>query len=290
MKVITNPADLAPFRGCTFVPTMGALHEGHATLIRRENHGYVMGVHTDPRTGKAIDRPLHDTVVVSIFVNPTQFNDPADLARYPRTLEADLAVCEAAGADAVFVPEVETIYPRGLRLPVPPLPAAATEPKLEDALRPGHFAGVCQVVARLFDLVKPYNAVFGEKDYQQLAVINAMTDALRLPVFILPIETVREPDGLAMSSRNRFIPPDKRSQAAAISRALCEASAPANTTPAKAEAAMRHILLEAGFAESDIQYAVVRDAVTLTPTTIGPCRSLIAVKLGPVRLIDNAPW
>lgn len=279
MRTITNPADLAHFKGSTFVPTMGALHEGHASLIRLADWS------VKP------DHSIRPPTVVSIFVNPTQFNDPADLARYPRTIEADLAICKAAGADAVFIPDVDTVYPRGVALPTPPLPAAATEPRLEDALRPGHFQGVCQVVARLFNLVKPAAAIFGEKDYQQLATIRAMTRALELPINIIPAPTIREPDGLAMSSRNRFIPEANRRQATAISRALCEASAPANDTPQKAEAAMRRTLLEAGFAESDIQYAVVRDATTLTtPRPNHECRSLIAVSLAPVRLIDNAPW
>jgi pantoate--beta-alanine ligase len=258
---------------------MGALHEGHASLVR---HAAALR-DASPTKGPG--------VLVSIFVNPTQFNDPADLARYPRTLDADLELCRQAGANAVFVPAVETVYPPGGPPPVPPLPAAATEPKLEDALRPGHFAGVCQVVARLFDLVKPSAAIFGEKDFQQLAVIRAMTASLMLPTEIIPAPTIREPDGLAMSSRNRFIPPDKRAQAAAISRALCNASDGANRTPQQAEAAMHRTLLDAGFIQQDIQYAVVRDAATLTTPIQGrPCRALIAAALAPVRLIDNAPW
>ncbi|MBY0307407.1 MAG: pantoate--beta-alanine ligase [Phycisphaerales bacterium] len=281
MNLITDADALRPFAGCVFVPTMGALHEGHASLIRH---------------AAALRNALHGAskgppVVVSIFVNPTQFDDPADLARYPRTLDADLALCRAGGADYAFVPSVETVYPPGVTIPTPPLPAAATEPRLEDALRPGHFAGVCQVVARLFAIVHPRTAVFGEKDFQQLAVIRGMVAASSRRPAIIPAPTVRERDGLAMSSRNRFIPPQKRAQAAAISRALCEASAPAHHTPQRAEAAMRRVLLEAGFAARDIQYAVVRDAATLTAPRPGmPARALIAVNLPPVRLIDNAPW
>lgn len=277
MQVITDPADLSPYYGGHFVPTMGALHAGHAALIRHADRG---GPHSSG-----------PPVVVSIFVNPTQFNDAADLARYPRTLEADLAICYQAGADAVFTPDAETVYPPDLTIETPPLPQAATDPKLEDALRPGHFAGVCQVVARLFDLVKPSAAIFGEKDFQQLAVIRAMTASAMLPIEIIPAPTVRESDGLAMSSRNRFIPEGKRRQAAAISKALCEASDKEHTTPQNAEAAMHRILREAGFAEGDIQYAVVRDAATLTAPVAGrPARALIAVSLPPVRLIDNTPW
>ncbi|HYD00815.1 MAG TPA: pantoate--beta-alanine ligase [Phycisphaerales bacterium] len=279
MQVISDPADLAPYGGNLFVPTMGALHDGHAALIRSAAR---------LRDAAPAGGP---PVVVSIFVNPTQFNDAADLARYPRTIDADLATCHRAGADAVFVPDPETVYPPGATIPVPPLPEVATEPRLEDALRPGHFAGVCQVVARLFELVTPSAAVFGEKDYQQLAVVRAMTTALSLPIEIIPAPTVREKDGLAMSSRNRFIPPEHRPRAAAISRALCEASAPGNSTAHKAEAAMRKVLLAAGFAEAEIQYAVVRDAQTLGAVKPGAAgRALIAAALAPVRLIDNAPW
>ncbi|HZW06291.1 MAG TPA: pantoate--beta-alanine ligase [Phycisphaerales bacterium] len=279
MQVISDAADLAPLYGNLFVPTMGALHDGHATLVRSAAR-----VRDAAPTGGP-------PVVVSIFVNPTQFNDATDLARYPRTLDADLAVCHRAGADAVFIPEPETVYPPDHAVAVPPLPAAATQPRLEDALRPGHFEGVCQVVARLFDLVKPSAAFFGEKDYQQLAVVRAMTAALLLPVEIVPVPTVREHDGLAMSSRNRFIPADKRARAAAISRALCEASSAACSSPSSAESAMRRVLLDAGFSDADIQYAVVRDAETLSAPAQGrPARALIAASLPPVRLIDNAPW
>ncbi|MDP1661619.1 MAG: pantoate--beta-alanine ligase [Phycisphaerales bacterium] len=281
MQVITDPADLLSRSGGIFVPTMGALHDGHAALVR-----LAAGIRDS-------DAAARRSVLVSIFVNPTQFNDAGDLARYPRTLDADLAICQSAGADAVFIPDASTVYPDGQSIAVPRLPRAATEPKLEDALRPGHFAGVCQVVARLFDLVKPSAAVFGEKDFQQLAVVRAMVADLRLPIEVLAAPTVREADGLAMSSRNRFIAPRDRARAAAISLALCEASAAANSTPDAAERAMRRTLLDAGFADKDVQYAVIRDAATLTTPTPAPrneCRALIAVSLPPVRLIDNAPW
>lgn len=281
MQVITDPADLLSRSGGIFVPTMGALHDGHAALVR-----LAAGIRDS-------DAAARRSVLVSIFVNPTQFNDAGDLARYPRTLDADLAICQSAGADAVFIPDASRVYPDGQSIAVPRLPHAATEPKLEDALRPGHFAGVCQVVARLFDLVKPSAAVFGEKDFQQLAVVRAMVADLRLPIEVLAAPTVREADGLAMSSRNRFIAPRDRARAAAISLALCEASAAANSTPDAAERAMRRTLLDAGFADKDVQYAVIRDAATLTTPTPAPrneCRALIAVSLPPVRLIDNAPW
>ncbi len=260
----------------TFVPTMGALHEGHAALVRRG---------CGPGSG------ANARVIVSIFVNPTQFNDPKDLERYPRTLNADAALCEAAGAHAIYAPSVEDVYPPASPPPVPPLPSVATQPGLEDARRPGHFAGVCQVVSRLFDLVDPDVAIFGEKDWQQLAVIRAMVAQQQRRVLIDAAPTIREADGLAMSSRNRFIPAERRSDAAAIFRALRAAGAQA--TPASAEAAMARELRTAGL---EIEYAVVRDAASLLPITTArgsasaAARVLIAARLGPVRLIDNAPW
>lgn len=257
-------------RGGVFVPTMGALHEGHAALVREA-----------ARLAGQSRR-----VIVSVFVNPTQFNDPADLRRYPRTLESDVALCAAAGASAVYAPRAEDIYPPGQTIDTPTLPEAATTPGLEDAHRPGHFAGVAQVVKRLFDLVQPGAAVFGEKDWQQLAVVRAMTSALGLPIEIVGHATVRESDGLAMSSRNRFLTPQERPRAAAVHRALRAAAGQAH--PADAEQAMRRELAAGGL---EVQYAVVRDAATLGPVSVGRAgRSLIAAKLGSVRLIDNQPW
>src|SRR4051812_13545750 len=194
------------------VPTMGALHGGHAALIRA-------AAQRSARAGDAAG------AVVSIFVNPTQFNDRSDFERYPRTEEPDLALCEASGASAVFIPELETVYPPGHPPPIPPLPPVATEPGLEDAFRLGHFAGVCQVVLRLFDLLGPREAVFGEKDWQQLQVIRALTAAERPGIAIIAAPTVRERDGLALSSRNRFLRPEDRSRALAIPAALAAASA-----------------------------------------------------------------
>lgn len=276
--------------GSVLVPTMGALHDGHATLVRagaRERDASHPG----------------RLVVVSVFVNPTQFNDRSDLARYPRTLEADVALCREAGADVVLAPNEATIYPPGGTVRVPPLPAVATRPGLEDAFRPGHFAGVCQVVARLFDLVRPGAAMFGEKDWQQLQVVRAMvaSDAgagaggLGAPGVrprIVGVPTVREPDGLAMSSRNVFLKPEERTAATAISRALRDAGRIADH--ADAERYMRSALDAAGLRT---EYAVVRLADTLMPVSglagkasTMPMRALIAARLGAVRLIDNAPW
>lgn len=252
---------------------MGALHAGHAALIRRATE-------------------LAHPVVVSVFVNPTQFGPNEDFARYPRTLEQDLALAAGAGADVVFAPEVNTVYPMDSPTPAPPLPPAATRPGLEDAQRPGHFAGVCQVVARLFDLVPCQAAIFGEKDWQQLQVIRQMvegmaaTSAARWPgLRIVSHPTVREADGLALSSRNRYLRPEQREQALGLSRALDAAQSA--RLPQDAERVMREVLVRHGL---QIDYAVVRDAESLDPITCfdRPARALIAARLDTVRLIDNA--
>lgn len=264
-----------PGQGCVLVPTMGALHAGHADLVRRG-------------AALAADRGLSAGCVVSIFVNPTQFNDPADYARYPKTLEADLEACREAGAAAVYCPEVADIYPNGTaeESPSASLPEVARLPGLEDRFRPGHFAGVCRVVHRLFELVRPTAAIFGEKDWQQLQVIRAMTQERGLAIEIVPHETVRESDGLAMSSRNRFLTPDDRMRGLAISRAL--RAARSATTPRDAEQVMRLELAAAGIHEPD--YAVVRHAHTLMESRQGPWRALITARVGSVRLLDNMPW
>jgi len=183
-----------------FVPTMGALHPGHLALV-----------------GQAVAE--NDVAIVSIFVNPTQFNNPNDLLHYPRTLEADCRLLDDAGATIVFAPAVEEIYPE------PDTRAfdfGTLATVMEGKFRPGHFNGVAQVVSRLFDIVKPDRAYFGEKDFQQLAIIRAMVKQLHLPVEIISHPIVREPDGLAMSSRNVRLSPDLRKNAAAISRILFE--------------------------------------------------------------------
>ncbi len=255
-----------------FVPTMGALHAGHASLIQHA----------------ASHAAAHQLAgaSVSIFVNPTQFNDPRDLERYPRPESADLALCESSGAALVYLPRVHDIYPPNDPIPTPPLPEVATRPGLEDAHRPGHFAGVCQVVARLFSLVRPAAALFGEKDWQQLAVIRAMSALLTPEILILPRPTLRDPDGLAMSSRNAFLTPADRTRALALSRALARAAS--QPTPRLAEEAMH---AELALASITPEYAVVRDADTLLPTPASsPARALIAARVGSVRLIDNAAW
>lgn len=275
MRIVSTGFELKDDGGCVFVPTMGALHEGHFTLVREAR-----------RIADATERP----VVVSVFVNPTQFNDPKDLERYPRTLEADAEGCRKAGADVVFAPSVTEMYPPGLDIPVPPLPPVATRPGLEDAKRPGHFAGVCQVVKRLFELVNPRQAVFGEKDWQQLQVIRAMVEMQGMPIEIVGIPTVREESGLAMSSRNVFLSPNERRQAASLYRSI--GAAQQCDRVQDAERTMQRQLEKDGLG---VEYAVVRDARTLEPVdgAIGPARDyrcLIAARLGAVRLIDNARW
>jgi len=272
LPVARTAEDLRVFAAGVLVPTMGGLHEGHATLVdlaRRE---------ADRRDGAP--------VVVSVFVNPRQFEEPHDYERYPRVLDEDAGVCAAHGADCVFAPTVEEVYPPGVSVADLPTPPVASEPGLEDQHRPGHLEGVCQVVHRLFQLARPAAAVFGEKDWQQLQLARALSRERGLGVQIIPAPTVREPDGLAMSSRNRFIRPEDRPRAGAISRALRESSEEA--TPTDAERRMRAILDEAG---AKIDYAAVRDAETLLePAPPRPARALIAARFGDVRLIDNMPW
>jgi pantoate--beta-alanine ligase len=280
MQIATTEAELTAAMAtdtgtCSFVPTMGALHEGHLSLIR---------------TARGQSRP----VVVSIFVNPTQFGPNEDYQRYPRTFDADVQAADEAGAEVIFAPDVETVYPGysqgSVSVFTPELPAVACEPKLEDAHRPGHFAGVCQVVARLFDLVQPGIAVFGEKDYQQLLVIQAMVASYqqRWPSLqILPHPTLRESDGLAMSSRNRYLSSSQRDRALGLSKALHAAAMQKDAATAE------HTLNEVLTAHHvEIDYAVVRDADTLNPVTPATTsmRMVIAARVDDIRLIDNAPF
>ncbi len=274
MRLLHSESEAATLAGCVLVPTMGALHQGHAALIRH---------------AARIADARSCACAATIFVNPTQFNDPGDLARYPRTLDADLALCAAAGAAAVFAPDAGTVYPGWPehRVAVPPLPPVATQPGLEDSHRPGHFAGVCQVVQRLFDLTHPAAAVFGEKDWQQLRVIRAMVAAGGAKMDVIPSPTVRDPDGLALSSRNRFLSPADRSRALALSTAIAAAAAVPDLPAARR--ALADALQTCGVAP---EYAVIRDADTLGETTQATrtYRTLIAARIGSVRLIDNGPW
>jgi pantoate--beta-alanine ligase len=256
-----------------FVPTMGALHEGHASLFRvaREHTG---------------DGP----VVASIFVNPLQFGEGEDLDRYPRTLEADLTVCEREGVDIVFAPDVDEVYPGGATtaasITVEP---GALATVLEGRIRPGHFRGVLTVVAKLFGLVRPDVAVFGEKDYQQLVLIRRMAADLCLGVEIVGGETRREPDGLALSSRNAYLGDDDRREATVLSRALYAAQRAAeHGLPAALDAA-RTELRTAKVVDIDYLEVTAPDLGPLpdVPPPGTEARILIAARVGSTRLIDN---
>lgn len=251
-----------------FVPTMGALHEGHMSLMQRA------------RAEVGAD----GAVVVSIFVNPTQFGPGEDLDRYPRTLETDLEACASSGVDVVFTPSVEEVYPGGPHgaVTVDPGPLGGV---LEGASRPGHFHGVLTVVAKLFGLVRPDLAVFGEKDYQQLALIRRMAADLCLGVEVVGAETVREADGLAMSSRNRFLGAEERREALALSGALFAARDAAYRGPGAALSSARAELRKTHLVDLDYLELTAPD---LGPAPeAGPARMLIAARVGPTRLIDN---
>lgn len=252
-----------------FVPTMGNLHEGHFSLVR-------------------IARRHADVVVVSLFVNPAQFGPTEDFAAYPRTFAADRALCEQEGVDLLFFPPVAEMYPPGASV-------SLVENSLSDTLcgasRPGHFNGVCTVVATLFNLVLPHVAVFGEKDAQQLRIIRRMVRDLRFPVEIVPGPTLREPDGLARSSRNQYLTPAQRPQAACLRRALDEAErlfAAGERDPQKIAAALRAVVSQAPDARLD--YAAIVDDETLQPLAgpiSRPALAALAVWVGKPRLIDN---
>ncbi|MGY1812951.1 pantoate--beta-alanine ligase [Blastococcus sp. SYSU D00820] len=277
MTALTTPAvaettaDLAALRTrlpgpVALVPTMGALHEGHRTLVRaaRERAG---------------------SVVVSVFVNPTQFGPGEDFDRYPRTWDADLAALAEEGADAVFHPPVGEVYPPGaVGVTVDPGPLGGV---LEGAVRPGHFAGVLTVVAKLFGLVRPDLALFGEKDYQQLTLIRAMARELALPVQVVGVPTVREDDGLALSSRNRYLSAEQRATAAALSRALRAGADAGPLGSAAVLAAAREVLATAPDLVPD--YLELTDPDLGPAPAAGPARLLVAARAGSTRLLDNVP-
>ncbi|MBO4463823.1 MAG: pantoate--beta-alanine ligase [Prevotella sp.] len=281
MKVFTKIVDLqnALFderkagRSVGLVPTMGALHEGHASLVRRSVKD-------------------NDVTVVSVFVNPTQFNDQNDLTRYPRTLEADCQLLEDCKADYVLAPAVEEMYPTpdNRQFEYPPVSTV-----MEGAHRPGHFNGVCQVVSRLFYIVRPDRAYFGEKDWQQIAVVKAMVRQLQLPVQIVECPIVREEDGLAKSSRNTLLAPDERAIAPTIYKAL----------KGSTEYAKKHTLKEThDYVVStinavdglDVEYFSIVDGNTLqdvanwedSPYVVG-CITVYCGKT-PIRLIDHIKY
>lgn len=258
------------------VPTMGALHEGHASLIRAARERVAGAGESGP-------------VVVSIFVNPLQFGAGEDLDRYPRTLDADLEVCAREGVDIVFAPSVEEVYPGGdPQVVVEPGPMAEL---LEGRTRPGHFRGVLTVVAKLFGLARPDVAVFGQKDYQQLVLVRRMVLDLNMGVEVVGAPTVREADGLALSSRNRYLDAEQRDAATALSRLLRVAQHAAEYGPASALAAARAELRAAQGV--DLDYLVVTDPdLGELPPDVPPgteARILVAARVGTTRLIDNLP-
>ena len=274
METITNSEELRRALGSRdqsgigFVPTMGALHAGHRSLVERARRECA-------------------TVVVSVFVNPTQFNDKADLKNYPRTPEADLRLLEEVGADYVFMPSVEEVYPE---------PDTRTfdfgmiDKVMEGATRPGHFNGVAQVVSRLFDLVKPAKAYFGEKDFQQIAVIREMVRQLRIPVEIIPCPIVRGEDGLALSSRNTLLDTDHRTAAPYIYKVLKAAVVKSHQTTPDQLAAWVTAQVESNPLLKVIYFQVV-DAATMqqvrTWEESPAIQGCIAVQAGDIRLIDN---
>ncbi|GAB1623225.1 pantoate--beta-alanine ligase [Agarivorans albus] len=275
LKVVEQPSELrsaldaARLKGrkIGFVPTMGNLHAGHIALVKEAQKSC-------------------DVVVVSIFVNPLQFNNSSDLANYPRTLEQDITALNQAGADFVFTPSAEELYPNGLeaetKVTVPVLSDI-----LEGELRPGHFDGVSTVVCKLFNLVQPHLAVFGEKDYQQLALIRKMTTDLLLPIEIIGLATVREASGLAMSSRNNRLSAEQLQTAPLLAKEMRNiASQLSHSNQAELSKAAQQTLENNGFKCDGID---IVDAESLSPLT-PQSRSaviLMAAFLGEVRLIDN---
>jgi pantoate--beta-alanine ligase len=248
------------------VPTMGALHAGHLALL-------------------AAARADGGPTAASIFVNPLQFGPAEDFSAYPRDEAGDLQKLEAGGCDLVWLPDPATMYPPDA---VTTITVAGPATGWEGELRPGHFAGVATVVAKLFGQVRPRAAYFGEKDWQQVQVVTRMVTDLRLPVEIVPVPTVREPDGLALSSRNRFLLPEEREVAPALHRALRTAATTveAGGTIEDALAVGRNVLRRAGLIPDYFAYV---DATSLAPLTAkrSPARLLAAVKLGAIRLLDN---
>jgi pantoate--beta-alanine ligase len=251
-----------------FVPTMGFLHDGHVSLIRAA-------------------RAASDVVAVSIFVNPLQFGAGEDLSAYPRALHRDRALAEEAGTDLLFVPTVEEMYPEPVATTVS---VAGVSAPLEGASRPTHFAGVATVVAKLFSIVGPCAAYFGEKDYQQLAVIRRMARDLSMPVDVVGCPTRREPDGLAMSSRNVYLSPEEREAAPVVQRALRAGAASilaCERDPAAVRALMAAIIEAEPLARLDYAEVVGADSFAVPDQLSGNLRLLAAVRFGRARLIDN---
>ena len=271
MKILTTIADaqtLLRAKRRVLVPTMGALHKAHGELIR-----------------VARDAAAEDAeVAVSIFVNPLQFEPGADYNRYPRPEKADEEFCRSAGVDLLFRPSAEEVYPMDRSTFVEETSLSST---LEGKSRPGHFRGVCTVVAKLFNILAPDAAVFGEKDFQQLAVIRRMVRDLNFNIDIIAVPTVREEDGLACSSRNQYLNPEERKQAAVLHKALMAAKNIGKKSASDVVALARTIINEAPLARID--YVEVADSETLKPVEMVTANSalLLAVFFGNTRLIDN---
>jgi pantoate--beta-alanine ligase len=286
MKIAHSVAEYAALRSAlegpvtprvAYVPTMGALHEGHRSLIK-------------------LAKSFGDVVVVSIFVNPLQFGPGEDYARYPRPLEDDLQVCEVDGVDIVFVPSVSDLYPAGRQVTVH---AGAQGSVLEGHSRPGHFNGVLTVVLKLFNIIRPQIAIFGEKDAQQLACVQRMVLDLNLALEIVGAPIVREPDGLALSSRNIFLTPSERAVARSLSAALEKAATQGSVPSARAAA---YEVLDRAEAEPcfELDYATIVNPSTFAEVPddhIGLATFVVAARVGGTRLIDNttinfapAPW
>jgi pantoate--beta-alanine ligase len=277
MDLIREPAQLREVtdgsrgagRTVGFVPTMGALHEGHASLIRRA-------------------REAQDLVVVSIFVNPRQFGPGEDLSRYPRDEARDVEVCASLGVDLVWAPSVEQMYPPGDVLAEPdPGPVGD---RFEGASRPGHFRGVLTVVHRMFDVVGPSTAYFGQKDAQQLFLVRRMVTAGSLPIEIVACPIVREPDGVAMSSRNALLAPEEREQAGCLFLGLSEAAALARAGERDAHVLVAALAREVGATPlARLDYAAVVDDDTFTAIDLidRPARAIVAAAFPSARLIDN---
>jgi pantoate--beta-alanine ligase len=275
LTVHRTPAEIAPVtralraagRKVALVPTMGALHEGHRELIR----------HARRAPGAVVP-------VVSIFVNPLQFGEGEDLERYPRPLEADLEACREEGVELVFLPGVGDMYPTGADTSVVP---GRIGDRLEGAVRPGHFAGVLTVVAKLFHIVAPDLAFFGEKDYQQLILVQKMVRDLDFPVSVVGVPTVREPDGLAISSRNAYLSSDDRRRAPTLQRALAAGAGVSARGPQAVLDAARAVLAEEPALEAE--YLELTGSDLASDPQAGRARLLAAARLGATRLIDNVP-
>ncbi len=278
MQTIDTVADMLalarawpPDASAGLVPTMGYLHEGHLALVRAA-------------------RQECAPVVVSIFVNPTQFGPREDLSRYPRDLPRDLALLEQAGVDYVFTPTTDDIYPPGFACYVDP--TGPLVERLEGASRPGHFRGVATVVAKLFQIIRPQRAYFGQKDAQQVAVIRRLIADLYLPLDLRVLPTIREPDGLAMSSRNAYLGPEERQAAVVLYRALTEARRLVDTGEQNTDlvrATLARVI--ASESRAHLDYADVCDPHTMLPLArIQPGQAVLlvlAARVGPARLIDN---